>query len=128
MKTVALAVLVLACGGVAVQAQVGGLPTARDVSKPARVPTPRDTIPLERLKTLAARNAGAEFDPNRVITPHMPIGIRQEHPGGLRYQEGISYTFLVHSMKFAAMCRLGDGSIAMVGTGCVGGTTSEKRS
>ena len=128
MKTVALAILVLVCGGVPGWAQEAGLPTARDASKPAKVPTPRDTIPLDRLKTLAARNAGAEFDPNRVITPHMPIGIRQEYPGGLRYQEGISYTFLVHSMKFAAMCRLGDGTIAMVGTGWVDGTTSEKRS
>ena len=128
MKTVALAILVLVCGGVPGWAQEAGLPTARAASKPAKVPTPRDTIPLDRLKTLAARNAGAEFDPNRVITPHMPIGIRQEYPGGLRYQEGISYTFLVHSMKFAAMCRLGDGTIAMVGTGWVDGTTSEKRS
>ena len=128
MKNVVATVSILVLGGVPVVAQEAGLPTARDASQSATVPTPRDTIPLERLKTLAARNAGAEFDPNRVITPHMPIGIRQEHPGGLRYQEGVSYTFLVHSMKFAAMCRLGDGTIAMVGTGWVGGTTTEKRS
>ena len=124
---VVVVVTVLICG-VSGWAQEAGLPTARDRSKPARVPTPRDTIPLERLKKLAARNAGAEFDPNRVITPHMPIAIRQEHPEGLRYQEGLSYTFLVHSMKFAAMCRLGDGTIAMVGTGWVDGSSSEKRS
>ena len=128
MKNVVATVSILVLGGVPAVAQEAGLPTARDASQSATVPTPRDTIPLDRLKTLAARNAGAEFDPNRVITPHMPIGIRQEHPGGLRYQEGVSYTFLVHSMKFAAMCRLGDGTIAMVGTGWVGGTTTEKRS
>ena len=52
---------------------------------------------------------------------------RQQHPAGPRYQEGVSYTFLVHSMKFAAMCRLGDGRIAMVGTGWVSGSTKEER-
>jgi hypothetical protein len=88
-------------------AQDAGLPTAKDVSVPREVPTPIDTISLEQLKTLAARNASAEFDPNRVITPHMPIAVRQEGPKGPSYQEGVSYTFLIHSVKFASMCRLG---------------------
>ena len=103
------------------------LPTAKDASKPAGVPTPSETIPLEKLKTLTARNANAEFDPNRVTTPHMPIAIRQLHPNQPSYQEGISYTFLVHSMKFASMCRLGDRRIAMVGTGWIDGVTKEER-
>ena len=112
---------------ISVSADDNGLPTAKDVSAPARVPTPTDTIPLERLKRLAARDPAAEFDPNRYITPHMPIAIRQEHPDGSRYQEGVSYTFLVHSMKFASICRMGDGRIAMVGTGWVDGATNEQR-
>ena len=126
-KTLLLVVAMFVSSGTHVHSDDAGLPTAKDVSQPAKVPTPHDSIPLEKLKTLAARNAGAEFDPNRVITPHMPIAIRQEHPEGLRYQEGISYTFLVHSMKFASMCRMPDGTIAMVGTGWVDGTTRETR-
>jgi len=107
--------------------QDAGLPTSRDASTPRKVPTPRDTIPLEKLKTMAARNASAEFDPNRFITPHMPIAIRQENPAGPVYQEGTSYTFLVHSMKFATICRLGDGRLAMIGTGWLDGTDKEQR-
>ena len=34
--------------------QDAGLPTSRDASTPRKVPTPRDTIPLEKLKTMAA--------------------------------------------------------------------------
>jgi hypothetical protein len=125
-RATTLAVLTV-CVGVHALADDKPLPTARDVSQRAKVPTPTDTIPLERLKTLAARDPAAEFDPNRFITPHMPIAVRQQHPDGPKYQEGVSYTFLVHSMKFAAMCRLGDGRIAMVGTGWVSGSTQEER-
>ncbi|MBA63286.1 MAG: hypothetical protein CMJ76_13090 [Planctomycetaceae bacterium] len=104
-----------------------GFPTSKDLSTLKKVPTPYESIPLEKLKTMAARNASAEFDPNRFITPHMPIAIRQENPMGPVYQEGISYTFLVHSMKFASICRLGDGRIAMIGTGWLEGTDKEQR-
>ena len=113
--------------GVCICADEAGLPTAKDVSTPAAVPTPSDTIPLEKLRTLAARDPAAEYDPNRFITPPMPITVRQQHPVAPTYQEGISYTFLVHSMKFASMCRIGDGRIAMVGTGWIEGTTTEQR-
>ena len=108
-------------------AEEDGFPTAKDVSRRLPVPTPVDSIPLEKLKTLAARDPGAEYDPNRFITPPMPIAIRQQHPVKPTYQEGVSYTFLVHSMKFAHMCRLGDGRIAMVATGWVEGSTTETR-
>ena len=108
-------------------AEEDGFPTAKDVSRRLPVPTPVDSIPLEKLKTLAARDPGAEYDPNRFITPPMPIAIRQQHPVKPTYQEGVSYTFLVHSMKFAHMCRMGDGRIAMVATGWVEGTTTETR-
>ena len=127
MSRMAIAGLLILGGMVPVTAQEAGLPTAKDVSVPREVPTPIDTIPLEQLKTLAARNASAEFDATRVITPHMPIAVRQEGPKGPRYQEGVSYTFLIHSMKFASMCRLGDGRIAMLGTGWVEGTAKEER-
>ena len=125
MKKIHLICLTYVLAGAVLGAEK--FPTARDVTKPAKAPTPLDTIPLERLKTLAARNADAQFDPNRVITPPMPIAVRREVPGGPLYQEAVSYTFLVHSMKFASMCRLGDGRIALVGTGWVDGATKEGR-
>ena len=127
MSKITIAGLLILAFTVQLAAQDAGLPTAKDVSVPRKVPTPTDTIPLEQLKTLAARNASAEFDPNRVITPHMPIAVRQEGSEGPSYQEGISYTFLIHSMKFAAMCRLDDGRIAMLGTGWVDGAAKEER-
>ena len=104
------------------------LPTAKDVSKKISVPTPVDTIPTETLKTVVSRNANAEFDPNRVITPHMPITVRRESPAGKpTYQEAITYTFLLHSTKFASICRMADGRIAMVLTGWVGDHTADNR-
>ncbi|MCP4817383.1 MAG: hypothetical protein GY888_33110, partial [Planctomycetaceae bacterium] len=127
MFRMSLLVMLMLTGVSKVPGQDAALPTSRDASTSRKVPTPRDTIPLEKLKTMAARNASAEFDPNRFITPHMPIAIRQENRGGPVYQEGVSYTFLVHSMKFASMCRLGDGRIAMIGTGWLDGTDKEQR-
>ena len=48
-------------------AEEDGFPTAKDVSRRLPVPTPVDAIPLEKLKTLAARDPGAEYDPNRFM-------------------------------------------------------------
>ena len=123
------ALLWVLCTGSFVLADGNGLPTARDVSaKRANVPTPKEVLSIDELKTLAARNANAEFDPNRVITPHMPIAIRRESPTGKpTYQEARTYTFLIHSSKFASMCRMDDGRIAMVITGWVGGNATETR-
>jgi len=127
MHNTAIVAAILVCCGSHTFADEDRLPTAVDVSTTANVPTPTDTIPLEKLKRLVSRNAGAEFDPNRVITPHMPLAVRQQHPRRPTYQEAVSYTFLIHSMKFASMCRLGDGRIAMVGTGWVDGISQEER-
>tara|TARA_B100000686_G_C16729723_1_gene939917 strand:+ start:220 stop:1500 length:1281 start_codon:yes stop_codon:yes gene_type:complete len=110
--------------------QVSGqskLPTAIDKSISRSVPTPVDSIPVEKLKTLVSRNANAEWDPNRVITPHMPLAVRQDHHRKPRYQEATSYTFLIHSAKFASMCRMEDGRIAMVITGWIDGADKETR-
>ena len=81
------------------------------------VPTPKDTIPLERLNQLVSREISSSYSPQRVISPPMPIAIRQEHPHGPRYQEGLSYTFLIHSMKFSKLTRLDDGRIILLSTG-----------
>lgn len=78
------------------------------------IPTPKDTIPLERLEKLVSRNDRATYAKDRVISPPMSIAIRQEHPDRPTYQEGRSYTFLVNSMKFPKMTRLGDGRIVLM--------------
>ncbi len=47
----------------------------------------------------------------------MALAVRQEHPGGPRYQEARSYTFLVHSMKFARLAQMDDGRLVAIATG-----------
>ena len=47
----------------------------------------------------------------------MALAVRQEHPDGPRYQEALSYTFLVHSMKFARLAQMDDGRLVVIATG-----------
>jgi len=104
-----------------------GIPTARDVTVRTARPTPRDTIPLERLKRLASKGASAAYSPDRVISPTMPIAIRRKHPEGSSYHEGRSYTFLIHSMKFAGVARLDNGRLVLVGTGWLKNPVKDER-
>ncbi len=103
------------------------IPSAKNASVKADVPTPKDTISLERLQQLASREASASYSPDRVISPPMPIAIRQEHPGGPTYQEGLSYTFLIHSMKFAGLTRMDNGRMVLVSTGWLKDPVREER-
>ena len=91
--------------------------TAKDVTERREVPTPVDTIARERLAGLVAQGSGGEFANTRVITPTMRLAVRQHHPEGPTYQEAHSYTFLMHSMGFPRLARLGDGRIVLVATG-----------
>jgi len=95
--------------------------TAKDVTERREVPTPVDTIARERLAGLVAQGSGGEFANTRVITPTMRIAVRQNHPEGPTYQEAHSYTFLMHSMGFPRLARLGDGRIVLVATGWTDG-------
>ena len=106
----------LACG-LNLALPASEIPTAKDVSGKADVPSPKDTIPLERLQQLASREASASYSPDRLISPPMPIAVRREHPDGPTYQEGLSYTFLIHSMKFAGLTRMDNGRLVLVATG-----------
>ena len=45
------------------------IPTAEDVSVKAEVPTPKETIPTEQLKTLVSRGASGAYSKDRVISP-----------------------------------------------------------
>ena len=119
-------VAVLACG-LNLSVSASQIPTAKDVSAKPDVPTPKDAISLERLQKLASKEASASYSPDRVISPPMPIAIRQEHPGGPAYQEGLSYTFLIHSMKFAGMVRMDDGQLLLMGTGWLKDPVGEER-
>lgn len=91
------------------------------------VPTPKDTIPLERLNQLVSREVSSSYSPQRVISPRMPIAIRQEDPNGPRYQEGLSYTFLIHSMKFSKLARLDNGRIVLLSNGWIHKGDKENR-
>ncbi len=83
------------------------------------VPTPKDTIAFHRIVGDVAHNPGATYARDRVISPPMPIAIRQHHPGGPTYQEGLTYTFLVHSMKRPRLIRMDDGRLVLVATAWV---------
>jgi len=114
----------LACSLALMAAEI---PVAKDVSAGTDAPTPKDTIPLERLQQLASKEASASYSPERVISPPMPIAIRQEHPDGPSYQEGLSYTFLIHSMKFAGITRLDNGRLVLVASGWLKDPLREER-
>ena len=103
------------------------IPTARDASVKAVVSTPKDSLDLEQLEKLVSHEASASYSPERVISPPMPVAIRQEHTDGPTYQEGLSYTFLIHSMKFAGVVRLGTGRLFLVGTGWLRNSQRDER-
>ena len=92
-------------------------PAARDLSTPAEVPTPKGTIPRERLEQLVSHEASGTYSPQRVISPPMTIAVRQEHPEGPGYQEALTYTFLIHSMRFARLTQMDTGRLVMISTG-----------
>lgn len=110
----AAALVVLAVA--AARGEEGAIRAARDATEKRDVPTPKDTIPFERLDTLVSHDGGARFASTRVISPPMPIAVRQNHPDGPTYQEGITYTFLVHSMKRPRLVRMEDGRLVLVAT------------
>lgn len=116
----------LACG-LHLAVVASEIPVAKDVSARTDAPTPKDTIPLERLQQLASKEASASYSPERVISPPMPIAIRQEHPAGPSYQEGLSYTFLIHSMKFAGIARTDNGRLVLVASGWLKDPFREER-
>ena len=91
--------------------------TAKDLTEKREVPTPTDTIARERLGELISDGIGGAYADSRVISPPMRMAVRQNHPDGPAYQEALSYTFLIHSMKFPRITRLGDGRIVLVATG-----------
>ena len=90
----------------------GGYRTATDATiKPADVPTPETKVQLD-LEDVTTTGGGA-YLPDRVTSPLMKTAVRQEGPAplGPRYQEALTYTFLVHSMKFPRLTRLDDGRL-----------------
>ena len=102
-------------------------PTATDVSTPAEVPTPRGTIPLERLEAMVSHEASGGYSSDRVISPPMTIAVRQEHPGRPTYQEALTYTFLIvrgafrradpDDLSIPLRCAVGQRQLQLAGPG-----------
>ena len=92
---------------------------ALDLSIGAEVPSPRATIPLQRLEELVSQEASGAYSPQRVISPTMKTVVRREHPLGPCYQEAETYTFLIHSMKFARLTKLDNDRLVLIATGCM---------
>ncbi len=102
-------------------------PTARDVSIHRNVPTPQSNIPLERLEHLVSHEASGAYSSQRVISPPMKTPVRQEHLEGPRYQEALTYTFLVHSMKFARLTQMDSGRLVMIASGWIEESAVDER-
>ena len=102
-------------------------PRARDLSTKTEVPTPQSTIPLERLEHLVSHEASGAYSPQRVISPPMKTPVRQEHPAGPIYQEALTYTFLVHSMKFARLTRMDSGRLVVIASGWLEASPTDER-
>ncbi len=64
-----------------------------------------------------SHEASGAYSPDRVISPLVRLAVRQKHSAGPRYQEALSYTFLVHSMKFARVTQMDDGRLMMIASG-----------
>jgi len=120
-------VIVFGVGMHMVAAEPPQMRRARDVSVKASVPTPRETMSLERIDRLVSHAGSARFAKDRVISPPMTIAVRQMHPDGPTYQEALTYTFLIHSMKFAKLTRMNDGRLILLGTAWFDNTGGEKR-
>ena len=102
-------------------------PIATDISVGGNLSTPISTISRERLERLVSQETSGAYSTERVISPPMTIAVRQEHPGGPSYQEALSYTFLIHSMKFARLTQMDDGRLVMIATGWLEESPTEER-
>ncbi len=87
---------------------------ARDVSVKAEVPTPAESLSFERLDKLVSHQGSARFAKDRVISPPMTTPVRRMDPKQPSYQEALTYTFLIHSMKFAKLARTDEGGLVLL--------------
>ena len=71
------------------------------------------TMPFDKVAKIEAADEYALYHTDRVISPISPVLVRQDTPGGPRYQEALGYTFLLNSVKFPAIARMDDGLLVL---------------
>ena len=75
------------------------------------------TLPTEYVIETNETDASGMYPASRLISSVSPHAVRQENPEKPRYQEGLSYTFLINSVKFPGLTKLDDGRLALTLSG-----------
>ncbi len=74
------------------------------------------TLPLEYVVEEAWTGKDGQFPASRVISLVAPMVVRQNDPGGPKYQEALGYTFVLNSPKYPGLCKMDDGTLVLTMT------------
>lgn len=75
------------------------------------------TLPIEDVVKSNETDASGLYPKSRLISSISPQVVRKEDPRGPRYQEGLSYTFLINSVKFPGLTRMDSGRLVLALSG-----------
>jgi hypothetical protein len=75
------------------------------------------TLPIEYVIKSNDTDASGLYPKSRLISSISPHVIRQQDPNGPRYQEGLSYTFLINSVKFPGLTKMDSGRLVLTLSG-----------
>lgn len=75
------------------------------------------TLPTQYVVESNATDAYALYPKSRLISSISPHVVRKEDPQGPRYREGLSYAFLINSVKFPGLARMDSGRLALALSG-----------
>jgi hypothetical protein len=79
------------------------------------------TLPLETVVNNHRTGADGNYLPSRVISTISPIVVRQNDPGGAKYQEALSYSFLLNAPKYPGLTKMDDGTLVLTLTAALSG-------
>ncbi len=75
------------------------------------------TLPTEYVIESNETDASGLYPASRLISSVSPHAVRQENPEKPRYQEGLSHTFLINSVKFPGLTRMDSGRLVFTLSG-----------
>ena len=75
------------------------------------------TLPTEYVEESNETDSSGLYPKSRLISSVSPHVVRQENSGVPRYQEGLSYTFLINSVKFPGLTRMDSGRLVLTLSG-----------
>ncbi len=68
------------------------------------------TLPI---KQVLKEHRVKEVQTERLTSSLAPVVVRQNDPGGPRYQEALGYRFLIYTAGFPGLCRMDDGKLVL---------------